>query len=161
MNELDDHQPRVASWLGYGGLVPFVALSSLSAFEVANAALWRGALIGYGAVILSFVGAQHWAFAMMQPTMSAKQRNACFVWSVVPALVAWIAVALPTFVMLSQPRLLTLTQSVLIIGGFLIHYIQDKRLAAVVRFPLWYLPLRFRLTIVACICLALGASGFT
>lgn len=161
MDQLDHREPRIVFWLGYGGLVPFVVLSSLSAFDVANAALWRGALIGYGAVILSFVGALHWAFAMVQPAMSARLRNACFVWSVVPALLAWIVIVLPTFVIFSQSRLNTFTQSALLVAGFLIHYIQDTRMSVVTKFPPWYLPLRLKLTAVACICLALGALRFT
>jgi hypothetical protein len=53
--------------------------------------LWSDALIGYGAVILSFVGALHWAFAMVLPDLTEQQRTARFVWSVVPALLAWPA----------------------------------------------------------------------
>ena len=51
-----DLPPHVA-WLGYGGLLPFIALAILMAVDAPRAALWSDALVGYGAVILSFVGA--------------------------------------------------------------------------------------------------------
>jgi hypothetical protein len=52
------------------------------------------ALVNYGAVILSFVGALHWGFAMTVQDMSAEQGRDRFIWSVIPALIAWIATLL-------------------------------------------------------------------
>jgi hypothetical protein len=45
------------------------------------------ALIMYGAVILSFVGALWWGMAVHAP--ASAPRATMFVWSVVPALVGW------------------------------------------------------------------------
>jgi hypothetical protein len=45
------------------------------------------ALIMYGAVILSFVGALWWGMAVHAP--ASAPRTTMFVWSVVPALVGW------------------------------------------------------------------------
>jgi hypothetical protein len=45
----------------------------------------------------------------------------------------------------------------LLIAGFAAHLLQDHWLAARTRLPGWYLPLRWRLTVTACVCLALGA----
>jgi hypothetical protein len=47
--------------------------------------LFAIALVNYGAVILSFVGALHWGFAMTAQDMKAEQRSGRFIWSVIPA----------------------------------------------------------------------------
>jgi Protein of unknown function (DUF3429) len=137
--------PPIVSWLGYGGLLPFVALAVAVWVDSSNSNLWRGALIAYGAVILSFVGALHWGFAMSQSDMTLHQRTYCFVWSVVPALMAWIA-------LLMMPNY----AYALLITGFLTQFWQDWRLVKVVSLPAWYLPLRLRLTLVACTALLSG-----
>lgn len=140
-----DPLPRVVAWLGYGGLLPFLALAAASwVAEPSGQAspLWQPALLTYGAAILSFVGALHWGFAMTLRDLSARERTTSFVWSVVPALVAWLA-------LLSAPGV----ASVLLVAGFLCHYWRDVRLAAHSDLPLWYLPMRLRLTAVACLCL--------
>ena len=41
--------------------------------------------------------------------------------------------------------------------GFAAHLVQDYLLAARTSLPAWYLPLRWRLTVTACVCLAVGA----
>jgi Protein of unknown function (DUF3429) len=134
--------PPIVAWLGYGGLFPFVVLAAAAWFDTNHSSLWRDALVGYSAVILSFVGALHWGFAMSQSDMTAHQRSRSFVWSVVPALMAWVALAM-------TPKY----ASLLLAAGFLIHFWRDKRLVAVVDMPVWYLPLRLRLTLVACLSL--------
>jgi hypothetical protein len=134
--------PPIVTWLGYGGLLPFLVLAVAVWVDSSHSSLWRDALVGYGAVILSFVGALHWGFAMSQSDMTAHQRTRSFVWSVVPALMAWVALAM------------TLKYaSLLLVAGFVIHFWRDKRLVAVVDMPIWYLPLRLRLTLVACLSL--------
>jgi len=70
-----------------------------------------------------------------------------FIWSVVPALLAWTALLLP-------PML----AATLLMAGFVVHYLQDRRLESISNLPNWYLPMRLRLSSVACICLAI--SGF-
>jgi hypothetical protein len=47
------------------------------------------ALIMYGAVILSFVGALWWGMAVHAP--ASAPRATMFVWSVVPALIGWVS----------------------------------------------------------------------
>ena len=56
--------PTSVAWLGYGGLLPFVALAGIG-WWAPGTPLWGTALLAYGAVILSFVGALHWGFAMV------------------------------------------------------------------------------------------------
>ena len=141
--------PRHVGWLGYGGLLPFLLLAPISLLDAQHGPLWSDALFAYGAIILSFIGALHWAFAMTLNELSEKQRTARFVWSVVPALLAWPALLL-------APPL----SGLLLIGGFLAHYWQDRRLDAIAQLPAWYLPLRFRLTMVACLCLAAGSFAY-
>jgi len=109
-------------------------------------AVFAIALVNYGAVILSFVGALHWGFAMTVQDMSAKQRSDRFIWSVIPALIAWIATLLP------MPL-----GCLLLVIGFVVHLRQDRQLLQVMRLPAWYLPMRLRLTLVASFCLLLAA----
>ena len=140
-----DPVPRAVAWLGYGGLVPFVVLAVATFADRQRAPFWSDSLFAYGAVILSFVGALHWGFAMTLGGLSAGQRDARFAWSVVPALLAWPALLLPA-----------LSAGLLLVAGFLAHYWQDRRLAGMAELPAWYLPLRLRLSSVACLCLAAG-----
>lgn len=154
--------PASVVWLGYGGLLPFVALAAGSFAAAEYAALCRVALVLYGALILSFVGALHWAFAMTLPNLSASKRTECFIWSVAPALLAWPAAML--MAVSAQISVASIffgykVAAAPLIIGFVANYIQDIRLARVASLPVWYLPLRLRLTAVACVCLA--AVGFT
>ena len=137
--------PRTVAWLGYGGLLPFLALAPASLLDNHHGMVWSDALYAYGAIILSFIGALHWGLAMSLPELTERQRSAWFTWSVVPALIAWPAV-------LFSPPL----AAPLLIAGFIAHYLQDRRLAGQATLPDWYLPLRIRLTSVAVVCLVAG-----
>ncbi len=137
--------PRTVAWLGYGGLIPFLALAPASLLDLRHATLWSSALYAYGATILSFIGALHWGMAMSLPELTGDQRAVRYAWSIVPALIAWPA-------MLLSPPL----AAPLLLAGFIGHYLQDRRLARQTRLPGWYLPLRVRLSSVACLCLAVG-----
>lgn len=137
--------PKSVAWLGYGGLLPFILLAPASLLDPAHGSLWSDALYAYGAVILSFVGALHWGVAMSLPAMSERQRSAAFLWSVVPALLAWPAA-------LVSPRL----AAPLLVFGFVAHYWMDRRLVRQLALPGWYLPLRLRLSSVASLCLIGG-----
>jgi hypothetical protein len=79
--------PPGTELLGYGGLLPFAAFTAalwmLPAGGMRDLAL-RG-LIGYGATILSFLGAVHWGFVLRRPGPDAFARLAA---GVVPSLVA-------------------------------------------------------------------------
>ena len=137
--------PPTVAWLGYGGLLPFLALALAVWTGVAPHFGWGGALRTYAAVILSFVGALHWGFAMALAGLSPAQRQAAFVWSVVPSLLGWVA-------LLVAP----VAGVLLLVVGLLAHYAQDRRMARWAPLPAWYLPLRLRLTGVACGCLLLA-----
>lgn len=86
-------QQRIATALGNFGLVPFFAGAAATwiPFEVRLAQWIELALIGYGAVILSFLGAVHWGLALQTSQMSKMQARNVYGWSVVPALLGWLA----------------------------------------------------------------------
>jgi hypothetical protein len=138
--------PAIVAWLGYGGLLPFAVLAAATVVGGDYAPLAGHGLLNYGAVILSFVGAINWGFAMTIGTLSERRRTALWIWSVIPALVAWVALFL-----------LPATASAALVTGFIVQYWQDRRLARTVALPVWFIPLRLRLTIGASLCLTLGA----
>ncbi len=146
MNARPDALRRTARWLGYAGLIPFVVLAPASLLDPHHGLTWSDALYAYGAVILSFVCALHWGFAMALPGLDDARRTRTMLWSVVPSLIAWPALLLvPT------------DAAALLVIGFVLHYVQDRRLARHAALPSWYLPLRLQLTTVACITLITGA----
>ncbi|MDD2875190.1 MAG: DUF3429 domain-containing protein [Azoarcus sp.] len=89
---------------------------------------------------------------MTMPELTARQRTEAFVWSTVPALLAWPATRLAATVAVP-----------VLVCGFIAHFVQDFRLAWRVALPRWYLPLRLQLSAVACVCLSasllLGQTG--
>lgn len=143
MSASDNARPAVVALLGYGGLLPFVGTALLCWLEPGHRGWWIEMLLSYGAVILSFVGALHWGFAMVHPATSGRPMNGMYAWSVMPSLLGWAA-------LLVAPA----AGATLLIAGFLVQYRQDLRLARVLPLPAWYLPLRLQLTVVACLCLA-------
>jgi hypothetical protein len=148
MSDRQSKCPTYVAGLAYGGLLPFIALAILQGADSARASWWLAALVGYGAVILSFVGALHWGIAMTALTLDARQRRVAFGWSVLPALIAWGAIVL-------SGR----GAALMLLSGFVLHWIQDIRLSGPAGLPAWYLPLRVRLTAVACMCLLWAAVG--
>ena len=143
MSVIETPRPAVVAWLGYGGLLPFLGTALVCWLEPHHRSVWADMLLGYGAVILSFVGALHWGFAMVHPDAAGRPMNGVYAWSVMPSLVGWLA-------LLTQPE----AGATLLIAGFLAQYWQDRRLARVLPLPAWYLPLRLQLTVVACLSLA-------
>jgi hypothetical protein len=137
--------PTAVGMLGYGGLIPFIGLATLANIEPSHGILYRGALLLYGAVILSFVGAIHWGVAMMVTDLNDQDRRAAYVWSVIPALMAWMTYILSP-----------ITAALVLVLGFLLQYWRDATLARKIAWPVWYLPLRIRLTLVAILSLFVG-----
>ena len=114
--------------------------------------------LAYGTVILSFVGALRWGFAMTLRGLTPAHRTACFVWSVVPALVAWVACVALLVPVAAPAGSSTDVAAALLVAGFCVHYARDRSLAAHADLPAWYLPMRLRLTWVACLCLILSGA---
>ena len=89
----DQPLPPLARALGLAGLVPFVAgalVVFLAEGWARNLALM--ALASYGAVILAFLGAVHWGFALAAPEPAAAWPR--LMGGVLPALWAWPCAAL-------------------------------------------------------------------
>ena len=125
---------RLAAWLGYAGLVPFVSLAALALLSGAEIQLLaRDALIAYGAVIVSFLGAWHWYACIDGDVRHAVVARMTF--AVSPALLGWAAMMAPQ----SWGMALVLT-------GLLMTCIADGRWQGAHE---WYQTLRRRLTLVA------------
>jgi hypothetical protein len=134
---------RLVQLLGYAGLTPFVTLAL---------AVWFGpphdqdlaarALLGYGACILSFLGAIYWGLNMRD---SRNANQALWVWGVTPSLIAWVALLVPL------PYGLWL-----IAVGLVTCLVVDK--VAYLRFGAApWLTMRLVLTVVASACCLAGA----
>ncbi|BCM25410.1 DUF3429 domain-containing protein [Methyloradius palustris] len=130
--------PAWPRYLGLAGVIPFLLFGVLPWFQNYHAIISLYALLAYGAVILSFIGALHWAFAMMASTISESRRNSMYLWSVIPALIGWISLLLPLRIGLLISLL-----------GFALHCVMDVKLVRAIQLPAWYLPLRFMLTMLA------------
>lgn len=139
--------PPMVRWLGYGGLVPFIALTLLSFVSVEHAHLISPLLIQYGCIILTFVGALHWGVAMTWQEAPETIRAKLYVWSVIPSLVSWVCLSLPALWSLVVLSLL-----------FWVQLAQDLLILKMPGNPLptWYKSLRIRLTGVVCACLMLS-----
>lgn len=138
---------QVASFarvLGFGGLLPFVALALATTLEWQWAGIApRGWLAAYAATILSFIGAVHWGVAVGNAALPA--RRTWLAASVIPALVAWLALAL------TPPYDLWL-----FVAGFVGWYAWERSVAWE-RYPGWYRQLRTALTALVCATLAFVA----
>ena len=129
-----------ARWLGYAGLLPFVAGAAAS-FLAPTAALAPAVLATYAAVILSFLGGIHWGLGML------RGRPLAFAWGVVPSLIAWPALWLPT-----PAGLLVLAAALVLCLAVDRQTYPGHGLAA-------WLPLRLQLTLVAAASCALAATA--
>lgn len=135
---------RLAHLLGYAGLIPFIILS-LACWVVHPDWLsdFIKGLFAYGIINLSFLGGMHWGATMMAGDLSAGQTKRTLLWSVTPALIAWMATIVGGF------------GFAVLIAGFIGAYQVDKRLFAWYRMPEWLIPLRFNLTCIVVAALAL------
>jgi len=128
--------PLAALLPGLAGLIPFWVLALSSVLPTGlPPILALIAFITYGAVILSFVGAIWWGLAAGAGPTAPKA--VMFLWSVVPALIGWLA------------TLVAADLGVLILaGGFLLQWLLDAGLVA--RYPevmaRWVFKLRTWLT---------------
>ena len=129
-----------ARLLGFGGLLPFVVLAAATLLGLHTPFVPAHALlIGYGAVILSFVGALHWGAQLSSQQPSAGR----FVWSIMPALLAWAALMLPVKV-----------GALCLIGGLISCWAYDMRLIRKKEWPSFMGALRTILTAIACLSLS-------
>ncbi|MFM7066615.1 MAG: DUF3429 domain-containing protein [Gammaproteobacteria bacterium] len=141
-----DSLNRTLAWLGYGGLLPFLA--GAIAVVTHQGAWAMPALLAYGACILSFLGAVHWGWVMgpaaANPGGLPVARTLAL--GVLPSLVGWGALLLP-------PQ----TGLGLLICGFAGWYLVENRVLGERVLGRGYLALRQRLTagVLACLVVAL------
>ena len=129
--------------LGFAGLMPFVALAAMIRLGPETwYVYWMTALSNYGAVILTFVGALQWAYALKR---SARGSSAWlqYGFSVAPALIAWLSLLFPVWTALQLQA-----------AGLLVCYAFDRNMARVEPVPAWFLRMRAVLTLV-------GAAALT
>ncbi|WP_206935358.1 DUF3429 domain-containing protein [Roseococcus thiosulfatophilus] len=136
---------RLLWTLGLSGLLPFIA-AALAVLLAPD--YWggfaRGALIAYGAVILSFLGAVHWGLALRAPAGEAWATPARLVLGVVPSLIGWAAMLL-----FEAPSLLLLAAGILATAGV------EQWAASRGLVPRFYMRLRWVLSVGAASCLLL------
>jgi len=135
--------------LGYGGLVPFVACALIMLLvtdpEIRHVA--GRVQVGYGAVILSFLGGVHWGLALLGRTGRASGMLAI---GVVPSLVGWATLLVPFETAVAV--------QVAAFGGF---WLYEHRVLGAGVVPQEYLALRRWLTLVVCASLGLALMAPT
>jgi hypothetical protein len=137
-----------AATLGYVGLLPFyAALGAIWLGEGSSVeAGWR-ALIGYAAVILSFVGAVHWGLVLNAAPHLSRLVRPAMLWGSLPALIAAATLLL---------QLRGGAAMLLLAAGFSGQFVADRRAERAGLCPGWYLSLRGRLTVAVLLALVLG-----
>lgn len=137
--------PRPALYLGWSGVTPFAVLSiGAIGLRDPGAATALAALVTYGAVILSFMGAVHWGVASTHGFAGSPRLRAwLFSVSVMPALLAWGATLIP-----QRAGLVVLAVAFLALLAFDLWAVRHRLL------PAWYGPLRVQLTSAVVVCLA-------
>jgi hypothetical protein len=131
--------------MGYGGLIPFVALAlGTWILDPSQRAFTGLALLAYGATITCFLGAIHWGFVMRD---ASDQSFSLLAWGVLPSLVSWIALLSG-----AVPGLLGIA------ALLWICFLVDRKVYPIFQAQGW-LPMRLQLTLVAsasCIAAVLG-----
>ena len=131
--------PLAALVPGWSGLLPFIGSAGL--YLLTAEERWLDVLRAYAAVIASFVGALQWGYAVRDGLEGARAWRA-YVWSVVPALAAWVALLLPVH-----------TGLALLAATLLLCLVVDHAFARSRPGPAWLLPLRTALTLGGAACL--------
>ncbi|MEM7406461.1 MAG: DUF3429 domain-containing protein [Pseudomonadota bacterium] len=144
----DQRVPASAAALAGGGLIPFAAGAvGLWFADPAGFDAIANALVAYGAVILSFMGAIHWGVSL---TLRPSPSGIRFAQSVIPALMGWAATLVPLVVALPT-----------LIVGFILVFAWDLGAVRDGLVPPWYRTMRTVLTAAVSILLliALGAAA--
>jgi hypothetical protein len=127
--------PFPALWLGLGGLVPFLAATLLALGGGPFSGLAVDALLAYGAVILSFLGAVHWGLALAAPDDKPAARSRLML-GVLPSLIAWVALLAPIWIGFG-----------VLVAGFAATWVAEEAAARAGRLGAPYLWLRRGLTL--------------
>jgi hypothetical protein len=144
--------PPLAIVLGVAGLIPFIGcgIAAISANEALGPRA-LAALIGYGAVILAFLGGVHWGLVLApRPADSATppvaRENLLLLLGVVPSLIGWVALVL-------APTIAPDAALAVLILGFLATVITEWRMRRQEIVPTAYLWLRWALSLVVVVTL--------
>lgn len=139
--------PAIYVSLAYAGVLPF-ALGTIVLVAGAGAqlrALAERGLIGYGAVVLAFLGAVHWGVMLARGEPPLRR---VLVGGVLPTLVGWVALMVPSESALAIE-----------IVGFGIFWLYEHRVLGPRVLPEEYLALRRMLTLSVCALLTLALIG--
>jgi len=151
---------RIATLLGNFGLLPFFALAGAAwvPFEGGSLQVQRmigTALVGYSAVVLSFLGAVHWGMVLRTPQVTRTQAWNALGWGVVPALLGWLALLLAAA---GVKMWVVLT---FLIGDLVLCRLMDSNLLRMYPdVPSWFPSLRTRLTLGAIAALLFALFSF-
>jgi len=149
----DNRIPKAAMALALAGLLPFLGLSALCVANVASSPtagqLLVGAEIGYGAIILSFLGGIRWGAALSEPNKTAQAFGLAM--SVIPSLIGWAALLDEAY--RSQP----IAPLTLLAAGFITQGVWDLVGARQGALPRWFARLRLPLTVIVVASLATTA----
>ena len=136
---------RWAQRLGFGGLIPFVGLAiALWLLRPDDWPIAKMALLGYGTIIVGFLGAIHWGLVMREGPV---QPMSSLLWGVVPSLMGWVALLLG-----GAPGLL------LTAASLWACYAADRALYPRYELQAW-LPMRWWFTMVASLSCLAGAAA--
>jgi hypothetical protein len=166
--------PMLAVILGAGGLIPFIGCAmgiiTLSPWWV-HVSLFG--LIGYGACILSFLGAVHWGIELSHPTdptlvhggtdLSAAGSRAASTrllsvhyarlsLGVIPALIGWVALLALSFGLAS-------VAIAILIAGFVAVLIVETQASRLGLLPYGYIWLRYVLSAIVIVLLVSAGVG--
>ncbi len=143
-NNQEPALPAGAQALGFGGLMPFVAAAFAMVLlpDGGSRDLAARILVGYGAVILSFLGGVHWGLILRDRPAEAVRP---LTMAVLPSLAGWSTLLLP----FEQ----AVAVQVACFGGF---WLYEHRVLGAAVLPAGYLALRRWLTLIVCASLALA-----
>lgn len=129
--------PPTVLWLGYGGLLPFLATAIGTWLPLPWAPAAAFGFMAYSAAILAFLGGLQWGIALRADADRIRER---LVIGVLPALAA--ALAIPLGVRWGAGLLL-------VAFGLLLAWDRQRNRPLL---PPWYVPLRIRLTGGVAVC---------
>lgn len=129
--------PKPALYLGFAGLIPFIAPTLLMAVTESYFPELAYAQLAYSASIVSFLGGARWGFALPESS-PAKPDWINLANSVVPSLLACVA-------MLMSDSIVQATTMIIMGLGISLHY----DLSLLPTYPSWFKALRSILTAVA------------
>ncbi len=158
MADTETRLPKMAFYLGYAGLLPFVGLAIASVagvkvqtyFDVTTE-FW---LAIYAAVIISFLGAIHWGVVIaIADKLDPNENKILLFYSVIPSLLAWFSF------LLNMKYTLFLMGLIILFCYFMDRLILFKKLNNTINTE--FSRLRLHLTIVVSIALFISAISLS